>query len=136
MRKDSRLSRMLHVLIHMGRHEERATSETIAQMLGTNPVVVRRTLGLLKEKGYVRSEKGHQGGQEVGIRHLPRAHLAGRWCRHSACELPVGRGVSHRPGSCPSDGDHRVSGHGETHASGRDGISMKFNVLGVPERHT
>ena len=35
MRNDTRLSRMLHVLIHMGRHEERATSETIAQMLGT-----------------------------------------------------------------------------------------------------
>ena len=56
MRKDSRLSRMLHVLIHMGRHEERATSETIAQMLGTNPVVVRRTMGLLKEQGFVTSE--------------------------------------------------------------------------------
>ena len=27
MRNDTRLSRMLHVLIHMGRHEERATSE-------------------------------------------------------------------------------------------------------------
>lgn len=66
MRNDTRLSRMLHVLIHMGRHEERATSETIAQMLGTNAVVVRRTLGLLKEKGYVRSEKGHQGGWMLG----------------------------------------------------------------------
>ena len=66
MRNDTRLSRMLHVLIHMDRHEARATSETIAQMLGTNPVVVRRTLGLLKEKGYVRSEKGHQGGWCLG----------------------------------------------------------------------
>lgn len=66
MRNDTRLSRMLHVLIHMGRHEARATSETIAQMLGTNPVVARRTLGLLKEKGYVRSEKGHQGGWSLG----------------------------------------------------------------------
>ena len=62
MRNDTRLSRMLHVLIHMGRHEERATSETIAQMLGTNPVVVRRTMALLKNEGYVSSEKGHRGG--------------------------------------------------------------------------
>lgn len=62
MRTDTRLSRMLHVLIHMDRHDRRATSETLAQMLGTNPVVVRRTMGLLKEHGYVRSEKGHQGG--------------------------------------------------------------------------
>lgn len=62
MRTDTRLSRMLHVLIHMGRHEQPATSDTIAQMLGTNPVVVRRTMALLKEQGYVSSEKGHRGG--------------------------------------------------------------------------
>lgn len=62
MRTDTRLSRMLHVLIHMDRHQQSATSDTIAQMLSTNPVVVRRTMALLKEKGYVTSEKGHRGG--------------------------------------------------------------------------
>ncbi|MCZ4061011.1 Rrf2 family transcriptional regulator [Pantoea sp. LMR881] len=62
MRNDTRLSRMLHVLIHMSRHDRPATSDTIAEMLNTNPVVVRRTMALLKEKGYVRSEKGHRGG--------------------------------------------------------------------------
>ncbi|WP_028623207.1 Rrf2 family transcriptional regulator [Pseudomonas sp. Ant30-3] len=62
MRTDTRLSRMLHVLIHIARHDQPATSDTIAQMLGTNPVVVRRTMALLKEEGYVRSEKGHRGG--------------------------------------------------------------------------
>lgn len=62
MRNDTRLSRMLHVLIHMSRHDRPATSDNIAEMLNTNPVVVRRTMALLKEKGYVRSEKGHRGG--------------------------------------------------------------------------
>ena len=62
MRNDTRLSRMLHVLIHMARPEHPATSDTLAQMLGTNPVVIRRTMALLKEQGYVRSEKGHRGG--------------------------------------------------------------------------
>ena len=62
MRRDSRLSRMLHVLVHMERHEGPATSETIAGMLDTNPVVVRRTMAGLREQGYVRSEKGHGGG--------------------------------------------------------------------------
>lgn len=46
----------------MARHDTPATSETIAQMLGTNPVVVRRTMALLKEQGYVSSVKGHRGG--------------------------------------------------------------------------
>ena len=62
MRNDSRLSRMLHVLIHMDRHEHSATSEMIGKMLNTNPVVVRRTMAGLRAQGYVRSEKGHGGG--------------------------------------------------------------------------
>jgi Rrf2 family protein len=62
VRQDSRLSRMLHVLLHMARHDGPMTSETIAKMLGTNPVVVRRTMAGLREAGYVSSVKGHGGG--------------------------------------------------------------------------
>lgn len=62
MRHDSRLSRMLHVLLHMARHDGPMTSDEIARMLGTNPVVVRRTMAGLRESGHVRSEKGHGGG--------------------------------------------------------------------------
>ncbi len=53
---------MLHLLIHMGRMEGPLTSEAAAAMLGTNPVVVRRTMAGLREAGYVRSVKGHGGG--------------------------------------------------------------------------
>ena len=62
MRRDSRLSRMLHVLIHMDRFGGAMTSDMIARMLDTNPVVVRRTMAGLRDAGYVRSEKGHGGG--------------------------------------------------------------------------
>ncbi len=62
MRNDSRLSRMLHVLLHLARHEGPMTSDAIAAMLGTNPVVVRRTMAGLRDAGYVRSDKGHGGG--------------------------------------------------------------------------
>ncbi|KRE17567.1 Rrf2 family transcriptional regulator [Bosea sp. Root483D1] len=62
MKRDSRLARMLHVLIHMGLLGGRETSETIAKMLNTNPVVVRRTMGALKRKGIVNSEGGRGGG--------------------------------------------------------------------------
>ena len=65
MRTDSRLSRMLHVLLHMARHEAPVTSEAIARMLGTNPVVIRRTMAGLRDAGYVRSEKGHGGGWSI-----------------------------------------------------------------------
>ena len=65
MRNDSRLSRMLHVLLHMARHDGPMTSEVIARMLNTNPVVVRRTMAGLRDAGYVRSEKGHGGGWAI-----------------------------------------------------------------------
>lgn len=56
---------MLHVMLHMARHDGPMTSEIIARMLGTNPVVVRRTMAGLRDAGYVRSEKGHGGGWEI-----------------------------------------------------------------------
>lgn len=59
---DARLSRMLHLLIHMGRMPGPLTSEAAATMLGTNPVVIRRTMAGLRDAGYVRSVKGHGGG--------------------------------------------------------------------------
>ena len=62
MRKDSRLSRMLHVLVHLQQLQQAITSEQLALMLHTNPVVVRRTMALLREQGYVSAVKGHGGG--------------------------------------------------------------------------
>lgn len=62
MPADSRLSRMLHVLIHMDHLGAPVTSETISRMLDTNPVVVRRTMAALKDAGYLNSAKGHGGG--------------------------------------------------------------------------
>lgn len=62
MRSDNRLSRMLHALIHMDRAPGPITSEIMAQMLATNPVVVRRTMAGLRDQGLVTSEKGHGGG--------------------------------------------------------------------------
>lgn len=59
---DARLSRMLHVLIHMDRSDGPLTSRDAAAMLGTNAVVVRRTMGGLRDSGYVTSAKGHGGG--------------------------------------------------------------------------
>jgi DNA-binding IscR family transcriptional regulator len=38
------------------------TSEVMANAMTTNPVVIRRIMSGLRDKGYVRSEKGHGGG--------------------------------------------------------------------------
>jgi DNA-binding IscR family transcriptional regulator len=62
MRSDNRLSRVLHVLIHMHQHPGPMTSEALAAMLGTNAVVMRRTMAGLRDAGLVKSDKGHGGG--------------------------------------------------------------------------
>jgi Rrf2 family protein len=62
MKADSRLSSALHVMLHMAHAGRPLTSEELAKMLRTNPVVVRRTLGGLRAQGYLASEKGHGGG--------------------------------------------------------------------------
>ncbi|MGE0969365.1 Rrf2 family transcriptional regulator [Klebsiella sp. WOUb02] len=62
MRSDTRLSRVLHVLVHLACDGGNYTSQQLAEMLDTNPVLVRRSMAGLREAGYVRSEKGHNGG--------------------------------------------------------------------------
>jgi DNA-binding IscR family transcriptional regulator len=62
MKRDSKLSGVLHILLHMAERSGPATSEVLAKALNTNPVVIRRIMAGLREQGYVRSEKGHGGG--------------------------------------------------------------------------
>lgn len=62
MIRDSKLSGVLHILLHMAERREPVTSEDLAKMMETNPVVVRRTMAGLRERGYVESVKGHGGG--------------------------------------------------------------------------
>lgn len=62
MQRDTRLARLLHVLIHMDLRGGTTTSETIAQMLHTQPSLVRRTMAALRAAGYVGSIAGPGGG--------------------------------------------------------------------------
>ena len=62
MKNDSRLSSVLHVLLHMAELDRPATSEDMAKILSTNPVVIRRIMAGLREAGSVHSEKGHGCG--------------------------------------------------------------------------
>ena len=66
MKRNSRLSLALHTLAHMADSPDRLrTSAEIAEHAGTNPVVVRRVLGRLREAGLLISEKGHSGGWKL-----------------------------------------------------------------------
>ena len=50
MKRDSRLSTVLHALLHMAEMDGPATSESLAQAMQTNPVVVRRLMAGLEEE--------------------------------------------------------------------------------------
>ena len=62
MNKDTRLSGVLHVLLHLGQVSVPLTSEVLARTMGTNPAIFRRTMAGLRRAGHVHSGKGHGGG--------------------------------------------------------------------------
>ncbi|MEO9593462.1 Rrf2 family transcriptional regulator [Rhodopirellula bahusiensis] len=62
MKRDSKLSGVLHILLHMAELDEPVTSDDLSKIMDTNPVVVRRLMAGLRKQDYVRSEKGHGGG--------------------------------------------------------------------------
>lgn len=65
MKRDSRLSGVLHLILHMADAPRPLTSEQLAKAMQTNAVVIRRLLGGLRDAELVRSEKGHGGGWTV-----------------------------------------------------------------------
>jgi len=65
MKQDSRLSSVLHALLHMTEQDGAITSDALAKCMGTHPVVVRRTMGYLRDAGIVTSERGHAGGWRI-----------------------------------------------------------------------
>lgn len=98
MKKDSRLSVVLHALLHMAEHRAPMTSDALARCLGTHPVVVRRTMGLLRNAGLVAADRGHAGGwwikadlSTVSLRDLhealgePALFSVGNRSEHPAC---------------------------------------------------
>ncbi|MGK7654944.1 RrF2 family transcriptional regulator [Roseovarius sp. B08] len=92
MKRDSRLSSVLHALLHMAEHDAPMTSEQLSRCLGANPVVVRRTMGFLRRAKIVSSDRGHAGGWRI------TADLSALTLRdlHVALEKPDVFAIGHR----------------------------------------
>jgi Rrf2 family protein len=64
----SKLTVGVHILTLLALTPDQAqTSEYIAGSVNTNPVVIRRLLGLLREAGYVESQGGVGGGWRLKV---------------------------------------------------------------------
>ena len=103
MPRSNRFSVALHVLTHLVEVPEPQTSEELAACIGTNPVVVRRTLAGLREAGLVASSRGTGGGwtlarpaadvtlrdvhAALGDRLLQGIDVAGRGVHGSGCRI-------------------------------------------------
>lgn len=86
MKRDSKLSGILHILLHMAANPEPITSGVLSRIMQTNPVVIRRTLAGLRKKGYVSSGKGSGGGWKLTAE-LSHINLADIW--HAIGEPPI-----------------------------------------------
>jgi Rrf2 family protein len=92
MKRDSRLSGVLHLLLHMAESGEPATSEALARAMHSHPVVVRRLMAGLRRAGFVASAKGHGGGWVLACP-LERITLGDI---HAALGAPALLAVGHR----------------------------------------
>jgi DNA-binding IscR family transcriptional regulator len=92
MKRDSRLSGVLHCLLHMAEIGQPATSEWLARAMQTNPVVIRRLMAGLRDAGLVVSAKGHGGGWVLScsLEHITLRDV------HEAVGAPELLAVGHR----------------------------------------
>ncbi len=108
MSANSRLTVAVHILSWMAlvarKRADPVTSERIALSVNTNPVVIRRTLGLMQKAGLVRSHRGVNAGwtlaksaETITLREIFAAlGDGGTFALHpstpnAAC--PIGRGI-------------------------------------------
>jgi Rrf2 family protein len=67
MQIDSTFTNAIHICVYLDRTEKNLVNSTeLGESIGTNPVVVRRIVGRLKEFGLVKVKQGIGGGYFLG----------------------------------------------------------------------
>jgi Rrf2 family protein len=108
MSANSRLTVAIHILSYMvlakRKRPDPSTSDQIASSVNTNPVVIRRMLGLLQKGGLVRSHRGANAGWTLAksphaitlldvYRVVEEEPLFGLHASTPNQKCPIGRGI-------------------------------------------
>lgn len=108
MSVNSRMTVAIHILSFLisarRNHREPATSYRIARSVNTNPVVIRRILGLLHRAGLVRSHRGANAGWTLArngdaitlldvYKAVDEGPLFGLHASRPNQQCPIGRGI-------------------------------------------
>jgi len=98
MKRDNRLSAVLHAILHLAESGAPMTSDALATCMRTNPVVVRRIMAGMRDAGIVTAARGHGGGWALA-RPLSETTLSDV---HAALGSPdlLGFGGNSEPSAC------------------------------------
>lgn len=62
MQNDGSFVTAIHVCVYLDKHEGLSSSQAIGKSVGTNPVLIRRVIGQLREHGLLNVSRGKMGG--------------------------------------------------------------------------
>lgn len=103
---NTRFATALHILTLLAKApDEWLSSDWIAGSIQINPVIVRKELGLLQDRGWVISKKGKEGGSMLGVpsneisladiyHAVKSSHVLGKKNQNPNPKCPVGKVVN------------------------------------------
>jgi len=120
---NTRFATVLHILAMLADSEgEWLSSDWIAGSININPVMVRKELGLLQDRGWVVSRKGKVGGYMLqtpakgisladiyGL--VKNTEVLGRKNRHTNPQCPIGKDINRQLEGLFSHTEELVSGY-------------------------
>lgn len=103
---NTRFATLIHILTLLAKYPGQwLSSDWIAASIQTNPVIVRKELGLLQEKGWVISKKGKEGGSMLNVsscsisladiyKAVQNVNVLGKKNNCNATNCPVGKEIN------------------------------------------